>query len=99
MMKTKTKITIFLGVYFVYLFLLNYDRFLNMTISNSKVLCVIMTPEKSFISRGLTSFNSWGRKCYKTVFACNCEKIKKIFESNKYENILQGLSANNPTNC
>ena len=50
-----------------------------------------MTSEKSFISRGLSSFNSWGRKCDKTVFACNCAKIKKIVESNKYENIFHGL--------
>ena len=43
-----------------------------------KVLCLILTVEKSLIRRGIPAWRTWAKYCHKTLFACNCANSSKI---------------------
>jgi glycoprotein-N-acetylgalactosamine 3-beta-galactosyltransferase len=45
------------------------------SITDSSVLCIIMTSEKTFMERSVTVWNSWAKKCHKALFACNCANL------------------------
>jgi hypothetical protein len=42
-----------------------------------KLVCIILTIEKHFETRSLPSWNTWAKKCDKTLFACNCSNFQK----------------------
>ena len=46
-----------------------------------KILCIILTSERSIINRSIPVWNFWGKKCDKTFFACNCANFTKIMQS------------------
>jgi hypothetical protein len=52
------------------------------SITNSSVLCIIMTSEKTFIERSLVVWKTWARKCHRALFACNCANLTKILVTN-----------------
>lgn len=69
----------------------NIDAVKSSTNSDENVLCVIMTSEKTFMKRSVTTWNSWAKKCHKALFACNCANITKILSSDReiYKNALE----------
>ena len=78
---------IILGIISVYYFY--YERKLKikklsktLKSDNEKVICFIMTSEKTFIERSVTVWETWAHKCDKTVFACNCQNFTKNLNSN-----------------
>jgi glycoprotein-N-acetylgalactosamine 3-beta-galactosyltransferase len=40
-----------------------------------QLVCIILTTEESFPIRGLTVWNTFAKKCDKTLFACNCSNF------------------------
>ena len=58
----------------------------------NEVLCIIMTSEMTFFERTPVLWNTWAKKCDKTVFACNYAKIKKKIELNKNNSKIQELA-------
>jgi len=68
-------------------------------LENKRTLCLIITSEKTFIERVITSWETWAHKCDKAVFLCNCNFTKKFnlnrvsedIEHSKLAPILQNI--------
>ena len=46
------------------------------------VLCLILTTDKTIISRGIPVWNTWAKKCEKTLFALNAVNFTSIISQN-----------------
>jgi hypothetical protein len=42
-----------------------------------KLVCMILTIENNFETRGLAIWNTWAKNCDKILFACNCSNFQK----------------------
>ena len=83
----RTNFVIFISLLLV-LFLYNYEHIKNLKKNNNneiikkeKVLCLILTSEKSLIRRGIPVWNTWAKNCDKALFACNCKNLTKHLSS------------------
>ena len=43
-------------------------------------ICIVLTAEQSITTRGVGVWDTWGPDCDTTIFACNCQNIKKYNE-------------------
>jgi hypothetical protein len=55
-----------------------------------KLVCIILTTENNFHTRGLTVWNTYGKKCDQVLFSCNCSN----FSRNKNYNDIPFLQLN-----
>ena len=44
-------------------------------IDSNKIICIILTTEQSFLTRGTTIWKTYGKKCDAILFACNCSNF------------------------
>ena len=61
-------------------------------ITDSSVLCIIMTSEKTFVERSITVWNTWAKKCHKALFACNCRNLTELLISTNKNSLFKNLN-------
>jgi glycoprotein-N-acetylgalactosamine 3-beta-galactosyltransferase len=54
------------------IFSANYAGYIHVVNVGKKLVCIVLTTEKNFHTRGLAVWNTYGKKCDKILFSCNC---------------------------
>ena len=89
---TRWKKNIFSRLCFLLVLVLVYEIHMNGTMSwkkdanisnsenttNNNILCMVLTSEKTILTRGIAVWETYGKQFNNIIFACNCPRIMKV---------------------